>query len=396
MIVPSRRSDKIKYAVRDIVLLADELVREGRDVLYLNIGDPNKYDFVTPPHMIEACYEAMKKGYNGYSASAGIGEALESIHAEAERKGISNVEDIYICNGASEAIELALTALVNEGDNVLMPYPIYPLYSAVAPKLGAEINPYYLDEADGWQPDPDDIARRVNERTRAIVLINPNNPTGALYSTETLERIVSIAREKNLVVLADEIYDKILLDDVTHTSIASLADDVAFVTFNGISKSYLAPGFRIGWGIVSGPKELVGDYSEAIKKYTRARLCANHPIQFCIKPALEGPHDHLAAMIEKLRRRRDLAVRRFNEIPGITCVNPPAAFYAFPRLHIDEPDGTFVPRMIRETGVLVVHGDGFGQKPGEKHFRIVVLPQEEVLSKACDRIGDFMAKNRSG
>jgi len=393
MIVPSRRSDKIRYAVRDIVVLADELVKEGRDVLYLNIGDPIQYDFETPSHMVEACYEAMKRGCNGYTASSGVGEALEAIAAEARRKGIREVRDIFICNGASEAIELALTALVNEGENVLMPYPIYPLYSAVAHKLGTVINPYFLDEANGWQPDPADIEARINAKTRALVLINPNNPTGSLYSRETLEKIVELAREKNLVVLCDEIYDKILLDGDEHTSIASLADDVAFVTFNGISKSYLAPGFRIGWGIVSGPRELVGAYNEAIKKYTRARLCANHPIQYCIKPALEGSHDHLTTMIEKLRRRRDIAVSRFNEIPGISCVEPNGAFYAFPRLHIDESDETFVPKMIRETGVLVVHGDGFGQKPGTRHFRIVLLPQEEVLEQACDRIAEFMEKH---
>jgi len=393
MIVPSRRSEKVKYAVRDIVLLADELIKEGKDILYLNIGDPIQYDFDTPPHMIEACYKAMKDGFNGYSPSSGIPEALDSIRAEAERKGIRQIREIYICHGASEAIELALTALANDGENVLMPYPIYPLYSAVAHKLGVNINPYYLDEENGWQPDPDDIEKRINDTTRALILINPNNPTGSLYSRETLERIVELARARNLVVLCDEIYDKILLDDDEHVSIASLADDVAFVTFNGISKSYLAPGFRIGWGIVSGPEELVGDYRRAIMKYARARLCANQPIQHCIKPALEGPQDHLAAMIEKLKRRRDLAVTRFNEIPGITCTPPKGAFYAFPRLHIEEPDETFVPKMIRETGVLVVHGDGFGQKPGTRHFRIVLLPQEDVLSRACDRIAAFMAKH---
>ncbi len=393
MIVPSRRSDKVKYAVRDIVLLADELKKEGRDILYLNIGDPIQYDFETPPHLIEACYEAMKRGANGYSASSGIGEALDAIRVEAEGKGIRQIRDIYICHGASEAIELALTALVNDGDNVLMPYPIYPLYSAVAPKLGAEINPYYLDEENGWLPDAEDMGRRINDKTRAIVLINPNNPTGSLYPRETLEKIIELAREHDLLVLCDEIYDKLLLDGDEHVSIASMADDVAFVTFNGISKSYIAPGFRIGWGIVSGPEKLIGEYGDAIKKYTRARLCANHPIQYCIKPALEGPQDHLPAMIEKLCRRRDIVVNRFNGIPGISCARPNGAFYAFPRLHIDEPDETFVPKMIRETGVLVVHGDGFGQKEGTRHFRIVILPQEEVLERACDRIAAFMAKH---
>jgi len=393
MIVPSRRSENIRYAVRDIVLIADELVKEGREILYLNIGDPLQYDFETPPHMVEACHNAMKKGHNGYSPSSGVGEAIDAVRRSAEAKGIREIRDIYICTGGSEAIELALTALVNEGENVLMPYPIYPLYSAVAAKLGAEVNAYYLDEENGWQPDADDMESRINEKTRAVVLINPNNPTGSLYRRETLERIVELAREKNLVVLCDEIYDKILLDDDEHVSIASMADDVAFVTFNGISKSYLAPGWRIGWGIVSGPDALVGPYCEAIKKYTRARLCANNPMQHAVRPALEGPQDHLGSMIEKLRRRRDVAVEKLNAIPGISCVRPDAAFYAFPRLHIDEKDETFVPKMIRETGVLVVHGDGFGQKPETRHFRIVLLPDEEILSRACDKIAAFMAKH---
>ncbi len=390
MIVPSRRSENIRYAVRDIVLLADELVRQGKEILYLNIGDPLKYDFETPPHMIEATLEAMRRGANGYAPSTGVDEALEAIRIEANRKGIEQIREIYVTNGASEAIELALTALVNEGENVLMPYPIYPLYTALASKLGAEVNAYYLDEENGWQPDPADLEARVNDRTRAIVLINPNNPTGSLCSRETLMEIVRLAREKGLLILCDEIYDKIILDDDEHVSIASLADDVPFVTFNGISKSYLACGWRIGWGIVSGPEELVGPYRQAIMKYARARLCANSPMQYCIKPALQGPQDHLQEMNAKIRARRDLAVGKLNEIPGITCVSPKGAFYAHPRLHIDEPDETFVPKMIRETGVLVVHGDGFGQKEGQRHFRIVLLPTEEQLGQACDKIAAFM------
>ncbi|WP_022853642.1 aminotransferase class I/II-fold pyridoxal phosphate-dependent enzyme [Thermodesulfatator atlanticus] len=391
-IKPAKRTEKIEYAVRDIVLVAEEARRKGKELLFLNIGDPVQYDFRTPEPLIEATYQAMCENLTGYSASEGVDEAICAIRKEAEKKGIKPV-DIFITTGASEAIDFALTALVNEGENVLVPYPGYPLYTAILAKLCAFPNPYYLDEENAWQPDLADIEAKVNDKTRAIVIINPNNPTGAVYSEETLRGIIEIARKHQLVIFADEIYDKLVFDGKKHISIAALDPEVPVVTFNGLSKCYLAPGFRIGWGIVSGPWEVVKDFTEAIHKLARARLSTSHPKQYAIPVALNGNQVHIDEAIKKLERRRDLTVKMLNEIPGISCVKPEGAFYAFPR--IDVPgvsDIEFVKELIAETGVVVVHGSGFGQKPGTAHFRVVFLPPEDILEKAYERIKDFMQK----
>ncbi|QIJ72864.1 aminotransferase class I/II-fold pyridoxal phosphate-dependent enzyme [Thermosulfuriphilus ammonigenes] len=390
-IKPARRTENIEYAVRDIVLVAQEAAKAGKELLFLNIGDPIQYDFDTPRHLIEATYQAMLERRTGYSASEGVDEAIEAIRQEARAKGFEPA-DIFITSGASEAIDFALTALVNEGENVLLPFPGYPLYTAIVAKLGAEARPYYLDEEKAWQPDIDDIVRKIDEKTRAIVIINPNNPTGALYPRETLEQIVEIAREHNLVIMSDEIYDKLVFDGREHVSIASLARELPVVTFNGLSKCYLAPGFRIGWGMVSGEWDLIRDYIEAIHKLARARLSASHPKQYAIPPALQGEQDHIAEVVSRLERRRDLTVEMLNDIPGISCVPPEGAFYAFPRINLDISDRDFVCDLIRETGVVVVHGSGFGQRPGTAHFRVVFLPPEEVLEKAYARIREFMKR----
>ncbi|HEX2982296.1 MAG TPA: aminotransferase class I/II-fold pyridoxal phosphate-dependent enzyme, partial [Ignavibacteriales bacterium] len=303
---PAKRTEHITYAVRDIVVIANEVAKTGKELLYLNIGDPNLFDFQPPAHMIEATHEAMKKNLNGYSPSSGIKDAVKAIEGEANRKGIDNVLDIFVTTGASEAIDLCLTALVNEGENVLTPTPGYPLYTAIQSKLQTMENPYYLDESNGWQPDIEDIKRKINDKTRAIILINPNNPTGSLYKLETLNEIVKLALEHNLVIFADEIYDKLLFDGKKHISIASLNKDVPVITFGGLSKNYLVPGFRIGWGVISGRQSQVQHYIEAINKLLRARLSANHPEQYAIKPALEGSQQHLTDAIKKLQVRRDI------------------------------------------------------------------------------------------
>ena len=392
IIKPAVRTDNIKYAVRDIVVLAKKVAESGKEMLYLNIGDPNQFDFETPPHMVEAIHDALKSNYNGYSPSSGIPEAVEAITKEARRKGIDNIQDVFVTTGASEAIEICLTALANEGDNVLTPSPGYPLYQAVLAKLQVVENAYYLDEENAWQPDLDDIKKKINDRTRGIVLINPNNPTGSVCKEETMRGIIELAHEHNLVIFCDEIYDKLILDDKPHVSLASMDNEIPVVTFNGISKSYLGPGLRIGWGVVSGKRSRMADYIEGINKILRARLCANHPIQFCIKPALEGDQSHLKVVLEKLRRRRDITTDMLNDIPGISCVKPEGAFYAFPRVHIEQSDELFVKELITETGVVVVPGTGFGQVPGTQHFRVVFLPTEDVLEKSYRNIGKFFEK----
>jgi len=240
-----------------------------------------------------------------------------------------------------------------------------------------------------------DVENKITPKTRAIVLINPNNPTGSVCTRKMLEQIADLARRHNLVIFSDEIYDKLILDDDPHISIAAVAPDVPVVTFGGMSKNYLAPGWRLGWGIVSGESAAVKPYIEGINRLLRARICANHPEQYAIKPALEGPQDHLIETCKKLRGRRDLTVKTFNSIPFMSCVSPRGAFYAFPKLDIPEEDDVFVKQLLLEKHVLVVHGSGFGQKPGSKHFRVVFLPNEGTLAKAYSAIGEFMQKRYS-
>lgn len=386
-IIPSRRTEKVTYAVRDIVVLAKKTAATGKEMMWLNIGDPLKYDFKTPQHMIDAVSKAMNDGHNGYSDSSGIDEALQAIRKRAEAQGIKNIQDAVITNGGSEAIEICLTSILNPGDNILTPLPGYPLYEAIVNKLEGEEVGYNLDEENDWQPNVADMEAKINDRTKGIVLINPNNPTGSVCSRETLMQIVELARKYNLVIFSDEIYDQLLFDDAEHISIASLADDVCFVTFNGLSKNYLTPGWRIGWAVISGPKELCQDYVEAINKFTRARLCSNHPMQFAIAPALEGPQDHIKEAIDKLTKRRDICMNALNAIDGISCVAPKGAFYAFPKLEIDVDDKKWVEGLIEETGVVTVHGSGFGV-PG--HFRIVLLSQEQTIKNACESIANYM------
>ncbi|MEP6643919.1 MAG: aminotransferase class I/II-fold pyridoxal phosphate-dependent enzyme [Acidobacteriaceae bacterium] len=399
-IAAARRLDNVRYAIRDLACIADDVIKSGHTVLPLNVGDPLNFDFETPAHLIEAVYKAMRDGKNGYAPSPGIPSALTAIRHEAERKGITTVQDVFVTNGVSETVDLCLTALLNPGDNILTPCPDYPLYSAVLAKLGIELNPYFLNEDDGWQPELEDIEKKITSRTRAIVLINPNNPTGSVCSRQMLERIADLARRHNLLIFADEIYDKLIIDDdegdsSDQISLAALAPDVPVVTFGGLSKSYLAPGWRIGWGIISGDPAQVNPYIEGIHRLLRSRLCANHPEQYAIQPALDGSQDHLIEVRKKLRIRRDLTVKTCNSIPRMSCVPPRGAFYAFPRLDIPEGDDVFVKELLLQKQVLVVHGSGFGQKPGSKHFRIVFLPNEAFLTKAYASIAEFMKERYS-
>ncbi len=386
-IVPARRTRDIRYAVRDVLLVADEAARAGREMLYLNVGDPNVFDFGPPAHLVDATVEAMRANHNGYAPSSGVPTAIEAINRQAERNGIGSICHTCVTSGASEAIEMAIAALVNPGENVLTPSPGYPLYTAVLAKFELENRGYYLDESNGWQPDVEDIASKIDDRTRAIVLINPNNPTGSVCSRETLEAILDLAVEHNIVVFSDEIYDKLLYDDRTHVSTAALSREAKIITFNGLSKAFVVPGFRIGWGVISGPPDELEEYCEAIRKLERSRLSANHPEQYAIAPCLDGDQSFIAEMMGRMTRRRDLTVERLNAIDGITCVSPGGAFYAFPRIDLGVDDETFCTRVIRETGVVIVPGSGFGQRPGTQHFRVVFLPPEDVLEKAYDRIG---------
>lgn len=392
VIEPAARIESVRYAIRNIVGEALKLERAGKEILYCNVGDPLKFDFRTPPHLVEAVHRAMVDGQNGYGPSAGLPEAREAIAKDAVRSGLPGVaaEDVLVTAGASEAIELSLTALLDPGDEVLLPTPGYPLYNAVAAKLQVRVVPYFLDEERGWAIDAAEVERQVTPRTRAIVICNPNNPTGGLDDRPALEALLDVARRKGLAVFSDEIYDRLTYGE-PHVPTAALAEDVPIVTFNGLSKAYLACGWRVGWAIFSNPK-LTSKLKAATLRLADARLCGPTPAQYAVRPALEGPQDHIAEMMARLRERRDLTARRLNAIRGISVVAPRGAFYCMPRIQLPGvvDDEAFVLELLRETGVLFVHGSGFGQKPGTQHFRVVFLPPPAVLERAYDRLEAFV------
>jgi alanine-synthesizing transaminase len=387
----ARRIDGVTYAVRDVVLLARQALAAGKTLISLNIGDPCQFDFRTPEHVVEAVVKALRDNETSYTASEGLPEAREAIRRDAEeRKGIRNIQEVLVGHGASEPIELLLGALLEHGEGVLVPSPGYPLYSAVLAKLEARPVHYRLDESNGWQPDTEQMERAIDSGTRALVLINPNNPTGSVANRATLERILDIAARHRLVVLSDEIYDRMLIDDDTgFVATASLRDDIPIATFCGLSKVWLAPGLRVGWTILSGPQPTLAPLIDAMGRMVRARLCASHPGQCAIKPALEGPNPHIAAVNAILRRRRDLTVNRLNAIPGWSCVPPQGSLYAFPRFTLGTlTDVELVRDMILDHGIVMVHGSGFGQEDSN-HVRIVFLPQEELLETAYSRIEEY-------
>jgi len=399
-IVPAERTEHVTYAIRDIVVKAKQLERRGKKILYLNIGDPPVYDFETPRELRQLVMEKIEKSNAGtvgnvstYCDSMGILEAREAVAHYAVTKNIKNVtaDDVIIANGASEAITLAIAALINPSDNIMTPAPGYPLYSGQIPVYHGELNPYNLNEDNNWQIDFDELESRVNTRTKAIVVINPNNPTGANYSQQSLLNIIEFARRHNLIIFADEIYDKLLFEGQKHISIAALAEDVPVITFGGLSKNYIMPGWRVGWAVFSDPAKVMADYREAVNKLLRARLCSPHPQQYMVAPALTGGDAHLPSIMAKLTRRRDLTVKMLNAISGITCVKPGGAFYAFPKVQLPPGinDEKYVLDLLEETGVLVVYGSGFGQKDGTNHFRIVFLPDEQILAQAYQLIGEF-------
>ncbi len=393
-IAPATKVASIKYAVRDILSVAAEAQEKGLEMLYLNVGDPNIFDFETPEVIVEAASKALRDNRNGYAPSDGIPQALEAIRENAEKAGIRSIQDVFISNGCSEGIEIALSALCNEGENILTPSPGYPLYTALVSKLCLEMNPYFLDESNGWQPDLEDMAKRINSKTRAIVLINPNNPTGSVCTEETLRGIIALAKEHSLLIIADEIYGELTLDGAVHIPLASLDAEVPVLTFDGLSKAFLAPGLRVGWGVLSGEESLLRDYRGAVAQLCRARLSSNHPQQYAIRPCLKDK-SHLPALREKVGRRRDITVEMLNAVDGISCVSPKGAFYAFPRLDVpQEEEQEFIANMIRATGVVVVHGGGFGQRPNTAHFRVVFLPPEEILRKAYGKIGEYVKTHR--
>lgn len=397
----SNKLNNVCYEIRGPVLKrAREMEEAGKRIIKLNIGNPAMFGFEVPEEIQEDVMRNISKS-SGYTDSQGLFEPRKAIMHYTQRKRIKGVmvNDIMIGNGVSELIVMAMNGLLNNGDEVLVPKPDYPLWTASATLAGGEAKHYVCDEDNGWLPSLEDIEHNINANTRAIVVINPNNPTGVLYPKETLLGIIDIARRHELVIFADEIYDQMLYDGLEHTSMASLADDVLFVTFNGLSKNHRACGYRAGWLVVSGAKDHASDYIEGLEMLASMRLCSNVPGQLAIQTALGGYQsiDDLVSPRGRLCKQRDLAYKMLTDIPGVTCVKPQAALYLFPKLDPDvypiEDDEKFVLDLLEEEKVLLVQGTGFNWKSTD-HFRIVFLPNVDDLAVAMTRITRFLKKYR--
>nr|BEK65108.1 pyridoxal phosphate-dependent aminotransferase [Kitasatospora purpeofusca] len=399
-----RQSSKLNdvcYEIRGpVVDQANALEEAGHSVLRLNTGNPATFGFEAPEEILQDIIRNLPRAH-GYSDSRGILPARRAVVQYYQQRGVDGVtvNDVYLGNGASELIQMAVTALVDDGDEVLVPMPDYPLWTAVVRLAGGKAVHYACDEQADWFPDLDDIAAKITARTKAIVVINPNNPTGAVYPKELLEGILDLARRHQLMVLADEIYDKILYDDVEHHCLAALADDVLTLTFNGLSKSYRVAGFRSGWLVASGPKQHARDYLEGLTMLSGMRLCPNVPAQYAVQAALGG-HQSINDLVlpgGRLAEQRDVAYRALNEIPGVSCVKPKGALYAFARLdpavHRIVDDERFVLDLLLREKIHVVQGTGFNW-PRPDHFRFVTLPRADDLETAINRIGRFLATYR--
>ena len=394
----SSKLDNVLYDVRGpVVEEANRMEEEGTNVLKLNIGNPAPFGFRTPDEVIYDMRQQLTE-CEGYSAAKGLFAARKAIMQYAQLKNIPNVaiNDIYTGNGVSELINLCMSALLDTGDEILIPSPDYPLWTACATLAGGTAVHYICDEQSEWYPDIEDIKKKITDKTKAIVIINPNNPTGALYPKEVLQQIVNVAREHQLIIFSDEIYDRLVMDGEEHVSIASLAPDLFCVTFSGLSKSHMIAGFRIGWMILSGNKKYVQDYIEGLNMLSNMRLCSNVPAQSIVQTALGG-HQSVNDYIVpggRIYEQREFIYKALTDIPGVTAVKPKAAFYIFPKLDTKKfnivDDERFALDLLREKKILIIHGGGFNWKHPD-HFRVVYLPRVEVLEKAARKIGEFLS-----
>jgi alanine-synthesizing transaminase len=397
----SAKLANVLYDIRGPIMdAAKQMEEEGQKIIKLNLGNLAVFGFDAPEEIQQDMIRNLPASA-GYSDSKGIFAARKAVMHETQKQGIKGVtlDDVYLGNGASELIAMATNALLDDGDELLLPAPDYPLWTAVTSLSGGTPVHYLCDEDNGWMPNLDDIRKKITPRTKGIVVINPNNPTGVLYSDELLKAIVAIAREHGLVILADEVYDKVLYDGVKHTAIASLSEDILTLTFNSLSKSYRSCGYRAGWLVVSGDKKSASDYIEGLNMLSNMKLCANVPGQWAIQTALGGYQsiNDLVGEGGRLRRQRDLAYELITAIPGVTCVKPSAALYMFPKLDPNvypiTDDRQFFLELLRETKVMLVQGTGFNWATPD-HFRIVFLPHEEDLREAVNRIARFLESYR--
>jgi alanine-synthesizing transaminase len=399
---PIKKSDKLSgvcYDIRGPVLEhAYRLEEEGHRILKLNIGNPAPFGFAAPDEIIQDVIRNLPNA-EGYTASKGLFAARKAIMHECQQLGIPNVEleDIFLGNGASELIVMSMQALLNNGDEILVPAPDYPLWTAAVNLAGGKARHYLCDEQSDWFPDLEDIKSKITDRTRGIVVINPNNPTGSVYSKDVLEAIVQLARDHNLIIFADEIYSKILYDDAEFHPMGRLAQDVLCVSFNGLSKAYRLAGFRSGWMVISGPKHRARNYIEGLEMLASMRLCANVPAMYAVQTALGGYQSINELIIPggRLRDQRDAAIKAIESIPGVSCVKPKGAMYLFPKLDLKKypikDDQQMVLDFLIQEKVLLVQGTAFNW-PDKDHFRIVFLPREDDLKKAIHKFGDFLSR----
>ncbi len=396
----SNKLQNVCYDIRGPVLKeAKRLEDEGQRILKLNIGNPGSFGLDTPDEILQDVIHNLPQA-QGYSDSKGLYSARKAIMQDWQLRGVTvDIDDIYLGNGVSELIVMSMQGLLDAGDEVLIPAPDYPLWTAAVSLCGGKPVHYVCDESNGWEPDLDDIKAKVNKNTRAIVVINPNNPTGAVYSRSTLEAITEVARSHQLMIFADEIYDRILYDNAVHTPLATIADDVLCLSFNGLSKSYRLAGFRSGWMTISGPKDHAKDYIEGLEILASMRLCANVPAQYAIQTALGGYQsiNDLVLPTGRLGAQRNIAHQMLTEIPGVSCVKPLGAIYLFPQLDPDvykiDDDEQFALDLLRSQKILVVQGSGFNL-PSNNHLRIVFLPTVDTLSYAIKRLANFLETRR--
>lgn len=381
----------MEYAIRDIILHARKYESNGGQVIYLNIGDPVKYDFKTPDHIKSALINAVKDNKNYYTDSEGLPELKKAVTEKESQKGMSVTEDdVLITNGVSEGLDMILASIVDPNSEVLMSGPYYPPYSSYVKFYGGKPVEFRINE-DG-RPDLEDLISKITPRTRAICIISPNNPTGEVFDRKSLQQLIDVAAEHNLYIITDEIYDKIVFDD-QFTGIGKVSKDAPVILLNGFSKSYLMTGWRCGYVCFNSNASGLDELRKNVPKLARVRISANLPVQVAAVEALRGPQTHIIDMVEKLRKRRDYIVKRLNAIEGISCRIPHGAFYVFPKVNLDrywEDDQQFVLDLLSKTGVLTVQGSGFGKAFGSSHFRIVYLPKEEVLEQAMDKLEFFM------
>jgi alanine-synthesizing transaminase len=386
------RVNRFTYAIRNIVAEAVKVEASGTRVRYLNIGDPVAFGFKTPAHLVEAVAQALRDGHNNYGPSAGITAARDAVATDYTRNGFPvSADRVFVTAGTSEGIELSLSAVVDAGGEVLVPMPTYPLYTAVLAKLDAKTKYYRLDPSNGWMPDLDHLKSLVTPATRALVVIDPNNPTGAVYSTATRRALLNFADQHGLLFLADEVYGELGFDGAVEPY-GLIDPDAAIISFSSLSKAYLAPGWRTGWMAI-GRSPRLDDVVTAVRKLADARLCSAVPMQYAIAPALDGDRSHQIAFRRDLKARADLTVARLCAMPGVSCVAPTAAFYAMPRVTLPpgKTDEDYVKALLRATGVLCVYGSGFGLPADQGFLRIVFLASLQELSEIYDLMATFTA-----